>query len=695
VPPDSARNRLLETLLDPAKIIAGLLAVAVPVVISVFKLAEKLPDSIKHQVPPEQLTGIVTVLLWSVIAIALILWNLWRERRRHPDGKPKQGKVAIYVAELKGEKENLNRDRIVRSLQEQLGQSVEVLLAGIELPAQQTGNPDDDVCAANLKGRSYLKKHKGDLLIWGKILPESKLVELRFTSPAHNAAEVKSYNFTENMLLEPGFGPELATALAVIAAQLALPALNPGKYVADVLGPVADKLSRIVANLPTSMEPRQRGLLLHSYAGAESAIGEQSGDSDALQRAIAAYRDVLKEWTRQKAPFHWASTQNDLGNALLTLGEREGGTEHLEAAAVAYREALKEWTREKVPLDWAMAQNNLGEALRRLGERESGTERLEAAVATYHEALKEWTREKAPLQWATTQNNLGNALTALGEHESGTKRLEAAVVAFREALKEWTREKVPLQWATTQNNLGTALSDLGDREGGTEQLEAAVAAYSEALKERTRGKVPLQWASTQNNLGTALWRLGKYVGDTERLKKAIKACCEALKERAREKVPLQWAATQHNLGTALCALGERESGTESLKAAVAAFREALKEHTQERVPLQWGATQNNLGDALLRLDERENGTERSEAAVAAYREALKECTREKVPLQWAVTQNNLGNALDSMGKLDEAADSYRLALQVLTPENHFPMYTGATNNLARVLEKQRVAKDSA
>jgi hypothetical protein len=36
----------------------------------------------------------------------------------------------------------------------------------------------------------------------------------------------------------------------------------------------------------------------------------------------------------------------------------------------------KEWTRERVPLQWATTQNNLGIALRILGEGESGTARL-------------------------------------------------------------------------------------------------------------------------------------------------------------------------------------------------------------------------------------------------------------------------------------------------------------------------------
>ena len=69
-------------------------------------------------------------------------------------------------------------------------------------------------------------------------------------------------------------------------------------------------------------------------------------------------------------------------------GQRESGTARLEEAVAAYRDALKEWTRERVPLDWATTQNNLGSALETLGERESGTARLEEAVAAYRDALQ-------------------------------------------------------------------------------------------------------------------------------------------------------------------------------------------------------------------------------------------------------------------------------------------------------------------
>jgi tetratricopeptide (TPR) repeat protein len=132
----------------------------------------------------------------------------------------------------------------------------------------------------------------------------------------------------------------------------------------------------------------------------------------------------------------------------VTLGGRESGTARLEEAVSACRAALQEWTRERVPLDWATTQNNLGGALWTLGGRESGTARLEEAVAAYRAALEERTRERLPLGWATTQKNLGLALRTLGERESGTARLEEAVAAFDACLtvtetlwpKEWTQQ---------------------------------------------------------------------------------------------------------------------------------------------------------------------------------------------------------------------------------------------------------------
>ena len=180
----------------------------------------------------------------------------------------------------------------------------------------------------------------------------------------------------------------------------------------------------------------------------------------------------------------------------------------------AFREVLLEYTRERAPLDWAMTQNNLGTVLWRL-------RRTEEAIAAFREALKERTRERVPLQWAATQSNLGNALGALGGRESGTAKLEEAVAAYREALKEYTRERAAPEWATTQNNLGVELRRLGERESGTAKLEEAVAAFREALKERTRERMPIEWAQSFGNEGVALILLAERRADVTMAEAAL------------------------------------------------------------------------------------------------------------------------------------------------------------------------------
>src|SRR5262245_27977162 len=237
---------------------------------------------------------------------------------------------------------------------------------------------------------------------------------------------------------------------------------------------------------PGSAHENERIGYLRREAGALYQQGLEFGDNAALNLAIERYKRLIDLTPRERVPLDWATTQNNLGNALSSLGERESGTARLDEAVAAYREALKERTRERVPLEWAATQNNLGTALSSLGGRESGTARLGEAVAAYREALKEWTRERVPLDWATTQNNLGNALRALGERESGTGKLEEAVAAYREALKELTRERVPLHSAMTLGNQGVALMRLAERRADADMAETAlnrIAAAFETMRD--------------------------------------------------------------------------------------------------------------------------------------------------------------------------------------------------------------------
>jgi len=103
--------------------------------------------------------------------------------------------------------------------------------------------------------------------------------------------------------------------------------------------------------------------------------GLEFGDKAALEEAFTVYGQALGLLSRERKPLARGLTQHNLGCALSVLGERESGTARLEEAVAAYRAVVQEWTREAAPLDWAMTQNNLG------------TARLEEAMAAYDAAL--------------------------------------------------------------------------------------------------------------------------------------------------------------------------------------------------------------------------------------------------------------------------------------------------------------------
>ena len=50
------------------------------------------------------------------------------------------------------------------------------------------------------------------------------------------------------------------------------------------------------------MRAGDRVLLLHSYGLIQYVIGEQSGQAPPLEEAVAAYREALKETTRERVP---------------------------------------------------------------------------------------------------------------------------------------------------------------------------------------------------------------------------------------------------------------------------------------------------------------------------------------------------------------------------------------------------------
>jgi tetratricopeptide (TPR) repeat protein len=91
------------------------------------------------------------------------------------------------------------------------------------------------------------------------------------------------------------------------------------------------------ANYVPSRHASEKGGYLLRQADALYQQGDERGDNDALKSSIGVCRRALGEYPRSQAPLDWATTQNNLGNALRSLGERESGTARLEEAVAALK----------------------------------------------------------------------------------------------------------------------------------------------------------------------------------------------------------------------------------------------------------------------------------------------------------------------------------------------------------------------
>ena len=91
---------------------------------------------------------------------------------------------------------------------------------------------------------------------------------------------------------------------------------------------------------------------------------------------MAAFREALKERTRERVPLAWAETQTNLGAALQSLGlrraekDKPSGCRLLAEAQVALAAALEEARNSGASHYVSMAQGNLARvdaAIARLG----------------------------------------------------------------------------------------------------------------------------------------------------------------------------------------------------------------------------------------------------------------------------------------------------------------------------------------
>ncbi|ESZ76822.1 caspase domain-containing protein [Mesorhizobium sp. L103C105A0] len=471
-------------------------------------------------------------------------------------------------------------------------------------------------------------------------------------------------------------------------------ALNAHGYATgdlDALQHSIEAYRTILNFIPNGEQNRDWAITRNNMAVVLQTIGERETETAHLEEAAVIFRDSLVVFEREKDDRNWAAAQNNLANVLLKIGERESDPKRLNEAVAATRATLEKRPRDKLPLDWAGSQNNLGLALYALSEREPAGEHLTQAEAAYRLALEEYTREKAPVEWAMVENNLGNTLVTLGIQLNDKAKINEAADAFRAALEVRTRETFPVSWATSRLNLGNALSGIARFDMGTATLEEAAAAYDDALTVFTRKRFPMDWASAQNNLGSIYQTLGQRTRDAAKLEQSAAAFQAARQVYVRRKFPQDWAMSYYNLGNTLQLLGGVTDKPEHYSEAVDAYGNALREYKRETNPRQWAMAQAGLGSTLHWLSMSNGDAKTLQDSIAARRAALEILTIEAAPVDWANAQNGIGMSLLNLGNLqrtdkylNDAEAAFTAALKVFTRESQPLQWAFEQNNIGDV-----------
>lgn len=356
--------------------------------------------------------------------------------------------------------------------------------------------PEDDVrdpeaarLAAHRAALALLAKAGGDVLIWGRVEPIGRLLEVHVAAAAAphelrlgRVPPVAAVGVPLEATPEPLAA--LIRALAV-AAPLAEGVRRGGNLLPSLAEDVvaaAEGLKRAVAGFAAA----EQGAAWVGWAAAASLAAGAEGAPDTLwDDAARAFEDAARRLPRA-ARADWADVF--IGRALLECARVERGAAApppegtpWDAAADTLRLALEGVRREERPFEWALLHERLGLIAYRQALAGGEESAFKTALAHYQSAIQVYTRADMPQRWAEVVSALAQALQVFGDQVGSAAALERAVELIRATLDVRSEETAPLLWAASQNNLGSALFLLAKRRDSAALFEDAAAAFRNAL----------------------------------------------------------------------------------------------------------------------------------------------------------------------------------------------------------------------
>jgi hypothetical protein len=210
---------------------------------------------------------------------------------------PAGERFVVLIADLQGDDDRRTHTRHVAAALEP-HRGLEVVLLGPG-PEWDMGSRDD----FEAKGRTLLMQRRGHVLISGDVATPARGLRLRIL-PSDRDIEAaqgvpEGRRPGEYVLTETGLPLEFdqnfnAVLLAIVAAAVAPTTDRQGHYLADLLLPTVRKLKYLRANIPAGLDQDQRGSICQALGLAVYVLGEQKGENERLEEAVAAFARRLR-----------------------------------------------------------------------------------------------------------------------------------------------------------------------------------------------------------------------------------------------------------------------------------------------------------------------------------------------------------------------------------------------------------------
>ncbi|MCB2108540.1 MAG: cyclic nucleotide-binding domain-containing protein [Rhodobacteraceae bacterium] len=401
---------------------------------------------------------------------------------------PTPGEIQIQIAMLRDDYENLQRKMVLEALDGIPGTRVEAvdrdLTKFVPGLAEATLSIGDDMTKRAVReGRRWLAERNADLLIWGRIEPTGRNIELHFIGVTSSPGERPGRFTPLNTLFLP---VDFYTDWTPLIRAVVLAAVDPrsfaqGRILRSALPNLASNAKSLGLDPSAAMEGHERAANLFSFGNAAAICAQLEGDRAWYHTAVEAWRGAVGLHSGSESPI-LGQLYQQLGLALQIIGERTNDTARLEESADAYRRALVHTSRRKQPADWGLMKYRLGCVLYKIDLAIGDDNALREAIQSCQAARQVFDRYMHPIRWSEISNTLAQILQVYGDNVKSPAVLQYAVKCCLASLQVRTPDTAPLQWASLQNTMGSALFLLAKHTGEWEYMRQSSEAFRMALE---------------------------------------------------------------------------------------------------------------------------------------------------------------------------------------------------------------------